>query len=110
MLNAVLSFDRPNYPEALRTFEERRIDWVENSIHKAIIIQPNFTSTGVDSTKWSFINLAWITKKGIAQKPGHRITLIEKGDFDEIEYRINELLSQSITNLQTVKLSDIQNK
>lgn len=109
-LNARLSIDRPNYPEQLRTFEERRIDWIENLINKAIIIQPSFTLEGVDSSKWSFINLAWRTKNGIAQKPGYRITLIDKSDFNEIENRIDELLVQSVVNLQTVKLSDIKDK
>jgi hypothetical protein len=37
-LGAELTKDRPSYPEALRTFEERRIDWTENGISKAIII------------------------------------------------------------------------
>jgi hypothetical protein len=57
-LNARLTKDRPDYPESLRTFEERRIDWVENEIMKAIIIQPNFELNGVNSNIWNFINCA----------------------------------------------------
>lgn len=59
-LNAKLTKDRPEYPEALRTFEERRIDWIKNKICKAIIIQPNFEDIGVNSTIWNFINIAYL--------------------------------------------------
>ena len=47
-LNGKLTKDRPDYPEVLRIFEERRIDWIENGIMKAIIIQPNFEANGVN--------------------------------------------------------------
>ncbi len=57
-LDAKLTKDRPNSPEVLRTFEERRIDWVDNNICKAIIIQPTFESNGVNSKIWNFINIA----------------------------------------------------
>ena len=48
-LNAKLTIDRPWAPKSLHPFEERRIDWEENGLNKAIIIQPSFGST----TKWS---------------------------------------------------------
>jgi len=108
-LGVELIKDRPSYPEALRTFEERRIDWVENGINKAIIIQPTFTSTGVDSSNWNFINLAWIKKGHIAQKPGWIKNLVYQKDFNEIENGIDNLLKESIMNLQAVKIEDVLN-
>jgi hypothetical protein len=58
-LNAKLTKDRPEYPEVLRTFEERRIDWNDGEISKAIIIQPNFEATRVNTAIWNLINIAW---------------------------------------------------
>lgn len=103
----VLTKDRSNYPEALRTFEERRVDWVENGINKAIIIQPTFRSTGVDSSIWNFINLAWILKRGVAQKPGWSKNLVYQMNFEEIEDNIDSLIDESIKNLQDVQMEDI---
>ena len=108
-LNARLSIDRPNYAHPLRTFEERRIDWIDGEVNKAIIIQPHFSSTGLDSSKWYLMNVAWIKKKGIAQKPGWRKTLVDKEDFKEIESRIDELLDKSVSNLRSVSITDVQN-
>ena len=48
---AQLTIDRP-FPQ--NYFEERRIDWIENGINKAILIQPNFEIDGVNSKKWNF--------------------------------------------------------
>ncbi len=41
-MGAELTKNRSNYPHSLRSFQERRIDWKENDIRKAIIIQPLF--------------------------------------------------------------------
>ena len=50
---------------------ERRIDWKENQICVAIIIQPIFLMTGdTYPSFYNFINVAWIMKNGIAVKPG----------------------------------------
>jgi len=35
-LKGELTKDRPSYPEILRTFEERRIDWIDNGIIKLL--------------------------------------------------------------------------
>ena len=107
-LNAKLSIDRPTYPEPLRTFEERRIDWEEDGLNKAIIIQPSFGSTEVDSTKWSFINLAWNKRNGIDQKPGWKVKLIDGKEFKAIEKNINDLLDKSIHNLKSVKYTEVE--
>ena len=53
---AQLTIDRP-FPQ--NYFEERRIDWIENGINKAILIQPNFEIDGVNSKKWSLTLVAW---------------------------------------------------
>lgn len=107
-LNAILTKDRPNYPEALRTFEERRIDWMENQMRKAIIIQPNFELSKVNSSIWNFINIAWIEKNGVAQKPGWMVELVDKGDFKDIENNIDELLLKSEENLRSVTIEDLK--
>ena len=109
-LNAKLSKDRPHYPEALRTFEERRIDWLDNEINKAIIIQPTFEVSGVDSSLWNFVNLAWTKKNGVAQKPGWSKNLVLKEDFDIIEKSIDKLIDESIRNLQCISIADVVNK
>ena len=61
-MNAKVSKDRPEYPQALRTFEERRIDWIEDNINKAIIFQPNFELKGANEEKWNFGVAAWYLK------------------------------------------------
>jgi hypothetical protein len=103
-LNATLTKDRPGYPWI---FEERRIDWVDNQIKKAIIIQPTFELNGVNSSIWNLINIAWIEKTGVAHKPGWTKMLVDKQDFTEIENNIDELLSQSEKNLSNVKIEDV---
>ena len=108
-LRAKLTVDRPWAPKALHPFEERRIDWEENGLNKAIIIQPFFGSSGVDTTKWSLINIAWIKKRGIAQKPGWRVKLIENQNFESIENNIIELLDKSVDNLKTVEFEEVEN-
>ncbi len=106
-LGAKLTKDRPGYVESLRTFEERRIDWEEDGIRKAIIIQPTFEAVGVNSSLWNFINIAWVVKHGIPQKPGWKKKLIVQKDFNEIEEAIDNLLKESVKNLQKVSLKDI---
>lgn len=106
-INATLSKDRPNFPREMVTFEERRIDWCENKIKKAIIIQPTFTEKGVDSSLWNFINIAWMEQNGIAVKPGWQSSLIDKKDFSCIEKKIDQLLSTSEQNLKNIEIKDL---
>jgi hypothetical protein len=106
-INGTLVKDRSSSPITL-TFEERRIDWREGDIRKAIIIQPNFEITGVNSSIWNFINIAWIEKNGLAVKPGWVKELVNKEDFQNIEERIDELLSQSEKNLSGITIDDLK--
>lgn len=106
-LNATLSKDRPHFPREMVTFEERRIDWYESQIKKAIIIQPTFTAKGVDSSLWNFINVAWIEHNGVPIKPGWQSCLIDKKDFSEIEKQIDQLLTKSEQNLKGIEIKDV---
>jgi hypothetical protein len=88
---------------------ERRIDWKENQICVAIIIQPIFLMTGdTYPSFYNFINVAWIMKNGIAVKPGWKKMLLEKSNYNLIEKEIDELLFQSENNLCNIKLGDIE--
>lgn len=103
-VNAVLTRDR-NSTES--DFEERRIDWIDNGIKKAIIIQPTFTANGIDNSRWNFFNLAWTLENGMAQKPTLLRTLIFEADFGQIEEQIDSLISQSQRNLMHVTLDEV---
>ncbi|RYE50424.1 MAG: hypothetical protein EOP48_19790 [Sphingobacteriales bacterium] len=107
-LNARLTKDRPNYPDVLRTFEERRIDWNDNKINKAIIIQPNFEATGVNSSIWNFINIAWHDDAHSAKRPKWINILVDKSEFEVIEKNIDKLLFQSEENLKKIKMEDLK--
>ena len=107
-LSAKLTKDRPGYPEAFRTFEERRIDWAEGGILKAIIIQPTFESTGVNSEIWNFINIAWYNDSESRRKLVWRSKLLEKANFERIESKFDDLLIESEKTLSAIKLSDLK--
>lgn len=105
-LEAKLTIDRDWDPNA--GFEERRIDWIENDIFKAIIIQPTFKSTGVDSSKWNFINIAWYDDAKSVHRPKWMNNLIDQGKFEIIELKIDELLLESENILSTISMSDLK--
>lgn len=107
-LNAKLTKDRPEYPKALRTFEERRIDWVENDIMKAIIIQPNFENNGVNQNLWNFINVAWFNDGKSFHLLSWNKDLVKEKEFSYIEKSIDNLLAASLENLKTIKLEDLK--
>lgn len=107
-LGATLTKDRPSSPEVLRTFEERRIDWIENDIFKAIIIQPTFKSTGVDSSKWNFINIAWYDDAKSVHRPQWMKNLVNQEKFQIIESKIDELLLESENTLSNISMSDLK--
>lgn len=102
-----LTKDRPGYPEMLRTFEERRIDWVDGDISKAIIIQPTFEATGVNGLIWNVVNVAW--RK--CDRTGHIYKwtnyLLRRVNFETIEMQIDSILSQSMLKLDNVDKSDL---
>jgi len=106
-LNGSLTKDRPSYPEVLRTFEERRIDWIENDIMKAIIIQPNFESNGVNSNIWNFINLAIYDDCSSISSPKWMEILVDKKDFIFIDDNIDKLLLKSEQNLSNISIEDL---
>jgi hypothetical protein len=102
-LNAYISKDRIEV-------EERRIDWTEDGIQKAIIIQPVFEDLGVNHSLWNFINFAWIDL-GIPEKflwPRWEKRLAARVELDYIIGNIEELLSQSIANLKSIDRRDLQ--
>lgn len=107
-LGAILTKDRPEYPQALRTFEERRIDWTQGKVRKAIIIQPTFEVTGVDSSRWNFINLAWHIDTQFSRKLKWRKTLVEQKAFGKIELVIDTLLEVSESNLISITVEDLE--
>ena len=107
-LNAKLTKDRPGYPEVLRTFEERRIDWIEDNINKAIIIQPTFEATGVDSSIWNFINIAWYDDAYPVLRRGWINKLVDKREFELIENNIDILLNKSEVNLKKITMADLK--
>lgn len=107
-LNAKLTKDRPDYPKALRTFEERRIDWMDNGINKAIIIQPTFENNGVNVTIWNFINLAWFDDANAIPNPQWVNYLIENEKFEIIQQNIDLLIEQSLVNLTNITLEDLK--
>lgn len=107
-LGAKITKDRPSYPESLRTFEERRIDWREEGIFKAIIIQPTFESTGVDSSKWNFINIAWYDDAKSVHRPKLMNNLVNQENFEIIESKIDELLLESENTLSNISKSDLK--
>lgn len=106
-LNGKLTKDRPDYPEVLRTFEERRIDWIENDIMKGIIIQPNFEANGVNLNVWNFINIAIYDDGFSISTPKWIETLVDQEDFIFIADNIDELLLKSEENLSNISMKDL---
>ncbi len=106
-LNATLRKDKPNFPQVLRTFEERRLDWRDIEIRKAIIIQPTFEATGVNSAIWNFINIAWHHDVLSGKTLKWKKILVNKSDFEVIEKNIDALLHQSEENLKKIVFKDL---
>ncbi|CAA9200864.1 hypothetical protein [Flavobacterium collinsii] len=106
-LNGRLTKDRPDYPEVLRTFEERRIDWIESDIMKAIIIQPNFEANGVNSNIWNFVNVAIYDDGFSVSRPKWIEILVDQKDFIFIAENIDELLLKSQENLSNISMKDL---
>ncbi|SHN39701.1 hypothetical protein [Chitinophaga sp. CF418] len=107
-LDATLTKDRSGYPAILGAFEERRIDWVDNGIFKAIIIQPNFERRGVNTAIWNFINIAWFDDGFSIHRPQWIKLLADKVAFEVIEHNIDELLNVSEHNLTGIKMADLK--
>ena len=88
------------------SFEERRIDWQQDGINRAIIIQPDFLATGVDTTRWNFRAVVW-------QDSGHQKrtacqNLATSVPSKYIEERIERLLAEACTYLNNIRVSDLK--
>jgi hypothetical protein len=108
VLKAELMIDRPHYPEVLRTFEERRIDWMEGYIRKAIIIQPTFEKGKVNEELWNFRNVAWFVMPNPNDKLYWQKDLVVEQPFEVIEKDIERLLEESLKNLVFISFDDLQ--
>ena len=109
--HTVLTRDRENHwpggPGDLG-FEERRVDWERNGFNLAVIIQPDFVSMAVDSSKWHFYALAW---QNVATGSGKRVAelrLVSGRPFPEIEARIEDLLTEAGVYLNGLQARDLR--
>lgn len=107
-LGANLTKDRPNTPKVFQNFEERRIDWMDNNISKAIIIQPTFESNRVNSEIWNLINIAWYDDKKSNRRIQWRKNLVDKDNFEHIKSNIDDLLLKSELTLSSITMSDLK--
>ena len=100
---AQLTIDRP-FPQ--NYFEERRIDWIENDINKAILIQPNFEIDGMNSKKWNLTLVAW-TYNHIEDRIQWIDYLVEEKNFEVIENNIEDFLKISYKKLKSIKIDNL---
>lgn len=107
LLNGVISIDRPNYPKSLRTFEERRIDWIDGSLNKSIVIHPKFELAGVNSNLWTFKLVAYSIGENGLRKNSWTNELVSHQDFDSIEKEIDNLLKLGKSELEGIVESDL---
>ena len=87
-------------------FEERRIDWQRNGFRLAVVIQPDFSSMTVDTSKWHCYALAWEHVGG-----GKRVAekrLVSARPFAEIEAHVDELLAEARTFLDGLQRHDLR--
>jgi hypothetical protein len=87
-------------------YEERRIDWQREGINRAIIIQPDFLETGVDTTKWNLRAVVW-------QGSGHEKRTADQDfatsiPFQYIEEHIESLLMKACGYLNSIQMSDLK--
>lgn len=104
-LEAKLSKDRSDFFRKI-PFEERRIDWTEDGIRKAIIIQPHFALEGVNSDFWYLVIASWKNER-LTKRKQWKKNLIEKKDFSEIENNIENLLLEAASILKNIKEDDL---
>jgi len=86
----------------------RQIQWVDGPIGKAIIINQNFENGNLDSPNWDFFNIAWLqeAKNPAKGRSFWKKNLLTNIDFKQIETNIDQLLKQSLYNLDTIKKKD----
>ena len=79
--------------------EERRIVWIDNSIHKGVLIVPFILPGDSTSSKWSFTILAWLEDETVGtDRPLWIRDLHKNVEFKTIETEIDQLLSTSKRN------------
>lgn len=101
-LGGRVSYDRSSFPSPI---PERRIDWKYGEIKKAIIIQPTFTSTGIDLTTWNFRIAAWMNE--FTNRKQYICDLVDKKEFGFIQNSIDDLLQKSESILEDISESDL---
>ena len=109
--HTVLTRDRENHwPGGLGHlgFEERRVDWQRDGFNLAVIIQPDFGSMAVDSSKWHFYALAWQKETRGSGKRVAELRLVSGRPFSEIEARIDELLTEAGNYLNGLQARDLR--
>ncbi len=101
------SFDGVTVPED--KLEMRRIVWIDGSIGKAIIITQNFDNGNIDSPDWDFQNFAWLKDGSSSEKgsPFWQKFLLRKARFEKMDSSIDQLLQQSLENLNAIKKTDL---
>ncbi|MCZ8356245.1 MAG: hypothetical protein O9340_16010 [Cyclobacteriaceae bacterium] len=104
-MNAKVSKDRSEYPQALVTFEERRIDWIEDNINKAIIFQPNFESKGVNEEKWNFGVAAWFFEGTTDLRFSEE--LVKEQHFESIANQLDKLLTDAAGRLSKINMIEL---
>lgn len=89
--------------------EMRRIVWIDGEIGKGILITQNFDNDNIAAPDWDFQNIAWLVGPSSSGKdiPFWQKFLLKKVKFAKIENSIDQLLQQSIQNLQAVKKTDL---
>lgn len=101
-LGGRISYDRPYFPNPI---PERRIDWKSGEIKKAIIIQPTFTSTGIDLSTWNYTIVAWMDE--FTNRKQYVVNLVDQKEIELIQNSIDELLQKSESILEDISESDL---
>lgn len=101
-LGGRVSYDRPSFPNPI---PERRIDWTTGEMKKAIIIQPTFTSSGIDLNAWNYTIVAWMNE--FTNRKQYVSNLVDKKEIELIQNSIVELLRKSESILEDISESDL---
>lgn len=105
-INAKVTRGRRGYPGPLRTFEERRIDWVDEKINKAIVFQPNFELKIVNDEKWNFRIVAWYFEGPIDLR--FLEELVREKQFDFIVNQLDQLLGLAVERLSKINMIELE--
>lgn len=108
-LNARLRIDRRYYPDKPPVLQERRIDWTDGVIQKAILIQPLFEISGVNENWWSVKAVAWYDQTHPKEWKRFRWHkhFAENQPFEVIEQTIDALLTFAENELTAITMDDL---